>query len=404
MPHVLLIIPTQTYRASDFLAAAAGLGVELSVASEEELPLLAPDRQVWIDCSRPEWSAQILADHASLYPIDAIVPLDDQGVVVAARSAQLLGLPHNPPSGAAATRNKAMLRRRLAHDEVSQPRFRVIEGGDSPAQVASELGYPAVFKPLSRSGGQGVIRVDRASEADEAVRRIRRILASAGENPSQPILAEEFLPGEEVAVEGLLWAGRLTILAVFDKPSPPQGPFFEETVLIAPSRLPPETLSEVDHLTRRAVMALGLKEGPIHAELRIGPDRVSVLEVAARSIGGLCSRTLRFGLMAESWESLILRRALGMEMPSAVRQPGATGVMMLPIPRSGRLVGVEGAQAARSTPGITGLEITIPPGGEVKALPEGDRYLGFLFAAGAQPSVVEQALQEAWSRLRIVID
>ncbi|MDE0234189.1 MAG: ATP-grasp domain-containing protein [bacterium] len=404
MPHVLLIVPTQTYRASDFLGAAAELGIEISVASEEELPLVAPDRRVWIDCSRPEWSARILADHAARLPIDAIVPLDDQGVVVAARGAELIGLPHNPPAAAAATRNKAMLRRRLAQDEISQPRFGVIERGDSPSEVAAQLGYPVVFKPLSRSGGQGVIRVDRAADADAAARRIRRILAGAGENPNQPILAEEFLPGGEVAVEGLLSRGRLKILAIFDKPSPPQGPYFEETVLIAPSRLPPGILGEIDHLTRRTVTALGLKEGPIHAEFRIGRDRVSVLEVAARSIGGLCSRSLRFGLMAESWESLILRQALRMEMPSAVRQPGATGVMMLPIPRSGRLVDVEGAAEARDTPGITGLEITVPPGGEVRALPEGDRYLGFLFAAAPHPSEVEQALRQAFSRLRVIIE
>ena len=404
MPHVLLIVPTQTYRASDFLGAAAELGIEISVASEEELPLVAPDRRVWIDCSRPEWSARILADHAARLPIDAIVPLDDQGVVVAARGAELIGLPHNPPAAAAATRNKAMLRRRLAQDEISQPRFGVIERGDSPSEVAAQLGYPVVFKPLSRSGGQGVIRVDRAADADAAARRIRRILAGAGENPNQPILAEEFLPGGEVAVEGLLSRGRLKILAIFDKPSPPQGPYFEETVLIAPSRLPPGILGEIDHLTRRTVTALGLKEGPVHAEFRIGRDRVSVLEVAARSIGGLCSRSLRFGLMAESWESLILRQALRMEMPSAVRQPGATGVMMLPIPRSGRLVDVEGAAEARDTPGITGLEITVPPGGEVRALPEGDRYLGFLFAAAPHPSEVEQALRQAFSRLRVIIE
>ena len=404
MPHVLLIVPTQTYRASDFLAAAADLEIELSVASEEELPLVAADRRVWIDCSRPEWSAQVLADHAARLPIDAIVPLDDQGVVVAARAAQLIGLPHNPPTGAAATRNKAMLRRRLAQDEISQPRFGVVERGDSPTDIASQLGYPVVFKPLSRSGGQGVIRVDRASDAEAAVRRIRRILAGAGENPNQPLLAEEFLPGGEVAVEGLLSRGRLKILAVFDKPSPPQGPYFEETVLIAPSRLSTEILGEIDHLTRRAVTALGLKEGPIHAEFRIGRNRVSVLEVAARSIGGLCARSLRFGLMAESWESVILRQALGMEPPSTVRQPGATGVMMLPIPRSGRLVEVQGASEARNTPGITDLEITIPPGGAVKALPEGDRYLGFLFAAAPHPSAVEHALKQAFAKLRIIIE
>ncbi|MCQ3804911.1 MAG: ATP-grasp domain-containing protein [bacterium] len=404
MPHVLLIIPTQTYRATDFITAADALGIELSVASEEELPLVATDRQVRIDCTRPEWSAQVMADHAARMPIDSIVPLDDQGVVMAARAAHLIGLPHNPPDGAAATRNKVMMRRRLAQDEISQPRFTVMESGDSPAGVASQMGLPVVFKPLSRSGGQGVIRVNKATDADRAVRRIRRILASAGENPNQPILVEEFLPGGEVAVEGLLSAGRLEILTVFDKPGAPQGPYFEETILIAPSQLPSMVLAEVEHLTRRAVLALGLKEGPIHAELRIGSDRVSVLEVAARSIGGLCSRSLRFGLMADSWESLILRQALGIEIPSTVRQPAATGVMMLPIPRSGRLVGVEGTDEARQTPGIVDLEITIPVGGRIMALPDGDRYLGFLFAAAARRAHVERALREAFSRLQIIIE
>ncbi len=404
MSHVLLIIPTQTYRATDFVKAATELDIALSVASEEELPLLPAERQIRVDCSRPEWSSQILADHAARLPIDAIVPLDDQGVVMAARAAQLIGLPHNPPSAAAATRNKAMMRRRLAQDEVSQPQFAVLESGDCAADVASRLGYPVVFKPLSRSGGQGVIRVDRGTQAEPATRRIRRILAEEGENPNQPILVEQFLPGGEVAVEGLLSEGRLTILAIFDKPGVSQGPYFEETVLIAPSRLPSPVLAEVEHLTRRAVTALGLNEGPVHAELRIGPDRVSVLEVAARSIGGLCSRSLRFGLMADSWESLILRQALGTKLPSAVRQPTATGVMMLPIPRSGRLMRVEGSDRALRTPGIVDLQITAPTGQKIKALPEGDRYLGFLFAAAPRASGVEQALREGFSQLEIIIE
>ncbi len=404
MPHVLLIIPTQTYRAADFVAAAADLGIDLSIASEEELPLLVADRQVRIDCSRPQWAARLLADHAARLPIDAIVPLDDQGVVAAARAAQLIGLPHNPPSAAAATRNKAMMRRQLAEDEVSQPRFAVMEKGDSPAKIAARLGYPVVFKPLSRSGGQGVIRVDRRKAAEPAVRRLRRILAEAGENPNQPLLIEEFLPGGEVAVEGMLSKGRLTIMAIFDKPDAPQGPFFEETIFITPSRLPTGVLAEVEHLTRRAVLALGLREGPIHAELRIRPDRVSVLEVAARSIGGLCSRSLRFGLMGDSWESVILRQALGIPIPSSVRQPTAAGVMMLPIPRSGTLVGVEGANPALRTTGIVDLQITAPIGQPIKALPDGNRYLGFLFASASRPSLVEQALREGFSRLRIVIE
>lgn len=395
MPRVLVILPTGTYRAADFVEAADSLGVELAIASEEEPPLGQGDRFVRIDCSHPETAAETLADLAATTPVDAVVPADDAGVVIAALAAQRLGLPHNPPHAAASTRNKAMMRRLLARAEVPQPAFRVVSASDDPREAVLQVGLPAVIKPLSLQGSRGVIRVDDLDQVNAAAERIRRILATAGDNPNEPLIVEGFMPGDEVALEGLLWNGELEVLAVFDKPDPLEGPYFEETIYVTPSRHHPEVLAEVEHVTARAAAALGLREGPIHAELRIGNGVVRVVEVAARTIGGLCGRSLRFGLLGTPLEVLVLRHALGMRKPGLRREPSASGVMMLPIPGAGTLRGVAGKERALAVPGITGLEITVPLGGRLVPLPEGDRYLGFLFARASTAQEVESALRRA---------
>lgn len=403
MPRVLVILPTSTYRASDFVEAAEALGVELAIASEERPPLGMEDRFVQIDCSLPHDSAERLADLASSTPVDAIIPADDAGVVIAALASERLGLPHNPPPAAAATRNKAMLRRGLATREIPQPRFRIMGSADPPGAVAGELGYPVVIKPLSLQGSRGVIRADDAGSAERAAERIRRILASAGSNPNEPLLVEEFIPGPEVAVEGMLWNGELEVLGVFDKPDPLDGPYFEETIYVTPSRLHPEILDEVLATTGRAAAALGLAQGPIHAELRVTDGNVLVIELAARTIGGLCGRSLRFGLMGTSLEVLVLRQALGMRRRGLRREQDASGVMMLPIPAAGTLHAVRGQDRALAVPGIIDLELTMTIGSQLVPLPEGDRYLGFLFARAATPEEVEESLRAAHAELSFEI-
>jgi len=232
----------------------------------------------------------------------------------------------------------------------------------------------------------------------EAQAAATRILAIA----NGPLLVEEYVTGDEVAVEGLLVHGRLDVLAVFDKPDPLVGPFFEETIYVTPSRLPPATLTRVTDLVAAAATALGLTEGPVHAEVRVDGDRAWVVEVAARTIGGLCARALRFGA-GVALEELVLRHALGMSIDSLDRERSASGVMMLPIPQSGIFRAVHHQDAARAVPGIDGLEITVAPGREVRTLPEGDRYLGFLFARAETPAAVEQALRTAAATLEIEI-
>jgi biotin carboxylase len=386
---VVLVLPTATYRATDFVEAAAALGADVVVASDREQVLAATDRALTVDLDDGAATAEAVAALDDRVPIDAVVAVDDQGVVVAAEAAARLGLPHNPPDAVAATRDKVRLRQALDRAEVRQPSFRVVEGDDLP-----DLPFPWVVKPLGLSGSTGVIRVDAADAAPATFERVRAIARSS------TLLVETFVPGPEVAVEGLLRGGELEVLATFDKPDPLDGPYFEETIYVTPSR---QRLDGLDRLVQDACRAVGLTEGPVHAEARLTPDGPVLLEVAARSIGGLCGRTLRFGA-GVSLEELILRHALGLPTDGMVREDVAAGVMMLPIPRSGTLLEVRGQDEARAVPGVVGLELTIPPGRAVQALPEGDRYLGFLFARGDTPAEVEAALRAAHARLDIVID
>jgi biotin carboxylase len=398
---VLLLLPTATYRAEDFLAAAEAVGAEVVVASERRQALRRSmgDRALRVDLRRPERAAQAVVELAERVGLDAVVAVDDGGVATAALAGERLGLAHNPPAAVAATRDKAAMRRAFQEAGIPQPGFRVLRPGDD----AGTVNLPAVLKPVALSASRGVVRADDPAAARAAEARIRAILADAGEDPDGPVLAETYEPGAEVAVEALLRAGELEVLAVFDKPDPLEGPYFEETIYVTPSRLPAERLRLVEETAAAAARALGLREGPVHAELRLDGDRIRVLELAARSIGGLCSRALRFGA-GISLEEVILRHALGLPLGDHAREQAAAGVMMLPIRRAGTLREVRGLDAARAVPGVSDVRITIAPGRPVVPLPEGDRYLGFAFARGETPAEVEAALRAADAALDVVLD
>ena len=400
MPRVLLLVPTETYRAKDFLAAAERLGVDVVVGSERRQAMadLMGDRAVVVPFANLDVAVEIIAAVHARRPLDAVLAVDDQGLVVAAAASARLGLAHNPIDAVAATRDKATLRARLAAAAVAQPDYRVVAPGQSVAAAAARIGYPCVVKPVSRSGSQGVIRVDDRFEASAAAERVRAIVG-----PVEPILVEGFVAGVEVAVEALLVDGVLEVLAVFDKPDPLDGPFFEETIYVTPSRQPGPILASVAATMTAATAALGLREGPVHAELRVGADgRVVVIEVAARSIGGLCARALRFGA-GVSLEEIIVRHAVGAGLDGLRRETQASGVMMLPIRAAGVLHKVSGQAEALAVDGVVGVEITISAGRALIPLPEGDRYLGFVFARGPTPADVEVALRRAEAALDVVV-
>lgn len=390
MPRVLLIVPTGSYRATDFFAAAEALGVEVAVAAEQPLPLVEPELFLTIDCDHPEEAAKSIVELATRTPIDAIVPIDDVGVVIAALAAADLGLPHNPPGAARATRDKALMRELLAHHEVAQPGWKVVEGPNSEsAPDPGKLAFPLVVKPLTLAGSKGVIKVDHPEDLASTIARVEEI--SGGDR----VLLEEFVSGPEVAVEGMVRQGSLQVLAIFDKPDPLDGPFFEETIYVTPSRLPAPSQQEIARVTQEAVTALGLTEGPVHAELRLPTmNQAKVIEVAARSIGGICGRALSFGLLDTPLEALILRHALG-RIESSPRRGRASGVMMIPIPAAGTLKQVGGLAEAKAVPGVVDVEITSAIGTRLRMVPEADVYLGFIFAKGSDPGVVEEALRKA---------
>ena len=404
MARLLLILPSATYRAADFIAAARELGVAVTVASERRAAMSATmgSAALTLPLSDPDRAAAAIVAAAAETPFAAIVGVDDQSVMAAALASHSLGLRHNPPLAVARTRDKWAMRRALAEHAIAQPAFAAVEADEDGTTAAELVGLPCVVKPLSLSGSRGVIRADDLREVRAAVARVRTILTAAGRPATEPLLLEAYVPGVEVAVEALMRDGALEVLAIFDKPDPLEGPYFEETLYVTPSRLPEAVLGEVERRSAGAAQALGLCDGPVHAELRVDGRRVSVLEVAARSIGGLCSRALRFGA-GLSLEAVILRHALGLPVADPARERAASGVMMLPIEHAGVLVEVDGQAQARAVAGIAGLEITIARGRPVVPLPEGDRYLGFLFARGEDPTGVERALRDAHSHLRVRI-
>ncbi|MCE7883911.1 MAG: ATP-grasp domain-containing protein [Actinobacteria bacterium ATB1] len=397
MSRVLLIAPAEGYRTREFVRAAVRLGVDLTIAGDAELPG-DPD-VLTLPLSDPETAVEQIVASDETKSVDAIVAVDDRGVEIAARASECLGLVHAATRAVAPTVDKAELRRRL---DVPQPDWRLLAPADDAGEKGEELGWPIVLKPRGLSASRGVIRADTPDEARSAHARIRRILADACKDPDEGILAESFVPGVEVAVEGLARRGGMDVLAVFDKPDQPDGPYFEESIYVTPSRLPDTLRAAVVSTVEQAAGGLGLDSGAIHAEVRVTPEgRPVLIEIAARSIGGVCSRSLRFGL-STSLEELILRQALSLPGTSS-RTRSASGVLMIPIPRAGMFLEVAGRDDVLSMAGVEEVEITVPPGSQVRPVPESDRYLGFVFARAKDPDAVELVLRAARDRLEVVV-
>jgi biotin carboxylase len=398
---VLLLVPARSYRAADFLLAATKMGLDLTVASDGALPIGGRP----VISVHPHHAAERIASACG--PVEAVIAADTPMLLLAALAAARMGLPHNPANAVLAASDKARQRHLWAAAGVAQPRFETVPADasdDAVGQAAAAAGLPCVVKAVSLSASQGVLRADDAAQAVRAGTRIRRVLSAARQHAAEPLLVEEYLPGPELSIDGLLCDGSLTPLAVFDKPAMTDGPTFEETLLVTPSRLPRHAIADAVRTAGHAARALGLRTGPVHAELRVTSTGTAMLELAARSIGGLCSRALRFP-GGKSLEELILANALGDPPPArGGEQPRACGIFMLPVPRAGVLRSVEGRASAEAVPGITGVTITIPPGRQVRPLPAGDQYLGFIFAEASTPDDVEKALTTASQRLRAIIE
>jgi len=390
--------------------AARQIGVELTVASEQPSTLAAanPAGLLTLDFEQPERAADAVRVFAQRYPINGVVGVDDRTALVAAAIATKLKLNGNPVHAAIAASDKYLQRQLLAKATVPIPRFVLRELDEDPATIAKSIAYPCVLKPVRLSASRGVIRADNPQSFASAHARLRAILAdpetaAACGDRARQYLIEEFIPGYEVALEGLVVNRRLHVLAVFDKPDPLDGPFFEETIYVTPSQVPTGLQKAITDCADRAVRALGITEGAIHAELRYNERGPWLIELAARPIGGRCSAVLRFGT-GVTLEEIIVRHALGMPIPSLQRERQAAGVMMIPIPGAGTLQEVRGVAQAKGVPLVEDVQITAHPGERLVPFPEGSRYPGFIFARGETPAMVEAALRDAHRRLEFVLD
>jgi len=418
--RVLLLSHTTGYQLRAFNDAAEGLGFELLFATDRCHRLDDPwqDRAVAVRFHDIDASVAAIVARARESPVDGVMAVGDQPVPLAARAAEALGLRWHTPAGAAASIDKRRSRAALAAAGLPSPRFTTLhieDGGDGPAAQPppeSGLDFPMVLKPLGLSGSRGVIRADNADAFAAASARIAALLArpqirAARSGLEDAILVEEYIPGREFAIEGALTDGSLTVFATFDKPDPLEGPFFEETIYVTPSRVPETLQQRMAACVQEAAVALGLRHGPVHAECRVAADEeVYVLEVAARPIGGICSRVLTFsrrGGGEHSLEEVLLHHAVGRPIHDYSREARAAAVMMIPIGQRGMFKGVSGDEEARRVPGVTDVTITAKPGQLLEPLPEAGSYLGFIFSRGVLPADAEASVREAHRRLQFAI-
>jgi biotin carboxylase len=406
------------YQTRSFESAARKLNVQLAYVTDRCHELSDPwnDQAIAARFANPEEAAATAMQSLRDKPLDAILALGDAPAVAAAYAARGLGLVANHPAAVEACRNKFRMREVLRdaglfHGPTSFW-FRRIPLSPEPESALLGIQFPCVLKPLSLSASQGVMRANNREEFREAARRLARLLEHPDlqmKNLSSPreALVEEYIPGTEVAVEGILTDGELKSLAIFDKPDPLEGPFFEETIYVTPSRLSVQQQTAVHRCATQAIRAIGLTRGPVHAEFRVSEQDVWPIEVAPRPIGGMCAASLAFVSPEHSepiaLEELILRHAIAEDISQWNREPAASGVMMIPVPASGILERVTGTDEAKCVQRVTDVQITARLHDEILAWPEGSSYLGFIFAKAESPAVAEHALREAHSKLHFQI-
>ena len=409
-PRILLFTAKLGYQTRAFDAAAKKLGVELVFVTDRCHQLDDPwhDRAMPVRFEAPEEAAHAVMQAQAGQRVDGVLALGDRPTLAAAYVARGLGIAHNHPASVEACRSKLRLREVFRDAGLPTPWFRSVPLQAIPEPALMGITYPCVLKPVSLSASQGVVRVNNRDEFLAGASRLKRLLESAEIQATREpnldrMIMEEYLPGREVAVEGLLTGGELRVLAIFDKPDLLEGPYFEETIYVTPSRLTETEQELIKRSFVEATRALGLTHGPVHGEFRLNDRGVWPIEVAARPIGGLCARALRFQIEDEhepiGLEELLLRHALSLTGREAPRETAASGVLMIPVPTSGILEKVEGAEEARAVAGVTQLEVTARWRDYIAAWPEGSSYLGFLFARGETPAEVENALREGHARL-----
>jgi|TARA_B100000315_G_scaffold130012_1_gene119682 biotin carboxylase len=399
-PRVLLVAPDRSYRTAAFVGAGRALGIPLTVASWGRAPLALDSGGIRLDPDSPEASLFRIRDAAVGSPFSAVLATDDVTVLLAHEICLDLGLPTNDPPALHASTSKLRFRELCDQHGLFAPRYTVVSPGSSGETNLQSVQYPCVAKPLSLSASRGVIRCDSREVLEQAIPRIQALVKTEDSGEDCRVLIEDYVEGNEYSVEALLRDSKLEVIAVFEKPDPLTGPYFEETIYLTPPRLSEETLSAIHGALSGICRALGFREGPLHAELRLQGEEICFIEVASRTIGGRCGKVIEF-LTGASLEALVLSHAV--RRPLSQRKAAvACGVMMIPVPHAGVLRRVEGITAARTVQGIVSVEIDVREGQRLAPWPEGGPYPGFIFALGDSTDRVEASLRKAHAHLRFV--
>jgi len=395
----------------DALRAAKGLGLHVVMATDTELKWQRNyvDEQIAINPYDGRYALKEIMDYSVRYPINGVVTFDERAVPTAAAIAQALGLPGNTYEAAYAARNKFVMRTRFYESGLLCPRFGIAKTPDVAEQLAREsIGFPLILKPVFGFASQGVVRINEPEELWEFFPVIKRIVKSYeafihDDRYGDYLLLEEYLSGREVAVDAVLAEGKANWIGIFDKPNPLEGPTFEETIYVTPSNESDQIQSEIFKEVERGARSLGLRTGPLHAEVRITRDGIAIIEIGARPIGGMCARAHNYCLGLD-YSEIVLRNALGDPVEVRYNSHIPAGVMMVPVPGAGRLVGVEGVEEARRVHGVRDVFIMARPGDVIRTFPEQGCYLGFILATGSSTREVEQSLNQSHSLLQFELE
>ena len=406
MKNVLLLIPTESYRAQDFITGAKSLGINLIIGSQKAQAMHRQmnQRTLIVNMENPERGSEQIQNAATSTKIDAIVSVDDRGLKTAALASEKLGLSHVSLASASLTQNKISMRKALAAAGITQPAMVTYQPGESLEQKIYEIaGFPVVSKPATLSGSIGVIRANSPIELSDAVEMTREIQRYHGCSDELPIIIEKYVPGSEYAVDALITDDSLKPLALFEKPIPLEGPYFAESIYVTPSQLDPETKQRVIDAVDRARRGLAINTGPIHGEIRITDQgEIYLIELAARSIGGRCSRAIPFR-GGTNFEELILAEALQIKIPDYSLENQASGVLMIPVPKAGTLRSVSGLDEAKKVPWIVEIDISATIGSDLMPIPYDNKYLGFIFAKAPSFKSAITALERAHALLNLGI-
>ncbi|NDA14216.1 MAG: ATP-grasp domain-containing protein [Gammaproteobacteria bacterium] len=398
---ILLLAPDRSYRTAAYVHAATSLDIPLVVAAWGAADLSLPGQGIRIDSSSDESALKTIREVASHRRFIAALPTDDSTVALCQKAAEMLDLPANAPEAVEASTNKLIFRELCRDAGVATPSFQRVQINDTSKWLGCDVGFPCVVKPMSLSASRGVIRCDDLNEVRAALARIQALLSEEESSIEKACIIEDFIPGREFAIEALVCAGELDVLAIFEKPDPLDGPFFEETIYITPPRLEPIVIEDMIRQLESICRAIGLLEGPIHAEVRVNDKGVWFLELASRTIGGRCGRVVEYQTGYPLEQLVLLNACRGQRQPG--RRSGASGVMMIPVRERGVLRRVEGINRARSIPGVIDVEVDVREGHLMRPWPEGSAYPGFIFAGGATSEFVEGALRDAEAELRFIV-